>query len=322
MLARLEKYAAAAREFELAQGGSGVDPYDAGFNLVLAYEKAGDHSAAVRVGEEMVAHGFRRAELYNVLSQAYEGAGKTREAYNALRTATEIEPKDPANYLDLIALCLNHRNYDLALEIADVGTGRLPDSYRLRLQRGIVVAMKGQFDQARSEFESAVKLAPDKTLPYVALGLVLMQMDKTAEAAKILRERAKADGGDYLVLWFLGEALNRSGVAPDSPEEQEAVNALSRSVELNPKMPQPRALLGKLLARRGQYDLAAKHLEKALELDPENVAAMYQLAQVYQRKGESARAKQLFAKVGKLKAEDREQFTRGGLLQIVREGGR
>ena len=172
--------------------------------------------------------------------------------------------------------------------------------------------MKGQFDQARSEFESAVKLAPDKTLPYVALGLVLMQMDKTAEAAKILRERAKADGGDYLVLWFLGEALNRSVVAPESPEEQEAVNALSRSVELNPKMPQPRALLGKLLARRGQYDLAAKHLEKALELDPENVAAMYQLAQVYQRKGESARAKQLFAKVGKLKAQDREQFTRGG----------
>ena len=70
-----------------------MDPYDAGFNLVLAYEKAGDHSAAVRAGEEMVAHGFRRAELYNVLSQAYEGDGKTREAYNALRTATEIEPK-------------------------------------------------------------------------------------------------------------------------------------------------------------------------------------------------------------------------------------
>jgi tetratricopeptide (TPR) repeat protein len=318
--AQLARYADAAREFELAKGGSGVDPYDTGFNLMLAYEKAGDHAAALRTGEDLIQRGFRRAELYSVMSQAYEGSGNTLEAYNALRTATQIDPKDPRNYLDLIALCIDHKNYDLALEIADIGLGRLPDSYRLRLQRGIVIAMKGEFDRARVEFESALKLAPDKSLPYVSLGLVLMQMDKTAEATKVLRERVRADNNDYLALWFLGEALNRSGVAPDSPEEDEAVKALTRSVELKPDIPQSRALLGKLLARRGEYDLAAKHLNKALELDPENVAAMYQLAQVYQRKGDSARAKQLFAKVGKLKAEDREQFTRGGLQQIVRAG--
>ena len=49
---------------------------------------------------------------------------------------------------------------------------------------------------------------------------------------------------------------------------------------------------------------------------------MYQLAQVYSRKGDSARAKELFAKVGKAKAEDREQFTSRGLAQIIREGAK
>jgi Flp pilus assembly protein TadD len=124
------------------------------------------------------------------------------------------------------------------------------------------------------------------------------------------------------VLWFLGEALNRSGAAPGSPEEDEAINALSRSIALDANVTQSRILLAKLLARRGVLDLAVKHLSRALELDPNNVAATYQLAQVYQKKGDSVRAKQLFAKVSKAKAEDREEFTRGGLQHIVREGSR
>ena len=306
LLASIERYAAAAREFDRARSGN---PYDAGFNLMLAQIKAKQYAAAVRAGEDLVARGYRQAELYNLLAQAYENDGKTREAYEALRTATNVDPGDATNYIDLIALCLTHKNHDLALEISDIGVARLPKSDRLHLQRGIVLAMKEQFEGARAEFETAVKLAPQRSLPYVALGLMLLQMDQAGDAVNILRERAKA-GEDYLVLWFLGEALNRSGAAAGSPEEDEAIDALSRSILLDVNVTQSRILLAKLLARRGVLDLAAKHLTRALELDPDNVAATYQLAQVYQKKGDLVRAKQLFAKVSKAKAEDREQFTR------------
>lgn len=320
LLASVEGYAAAAREFGLARSGSS-NPYDAGFNLMLAHTKARQYAAAVRAGEDLVAQGYRQAELYNLLAQAYENDGKTREAYEALRTATNLDPGDAANYIDLIALCLTHRNHDLALEISDIGVARLPKSDRLHLQRGIVLAMKEQFEGARAEFETAVKLAPERSLAHVALGLMLLQMDRAGDAVNILRQRAKS-GADYLVLWFLGEALNRSGAAAGSPEEDEAIDALSRSIALDANVTQSRILLAKLLARRGVLDLAAKHLTRALELDPDNVAATYQLAQVYQKKGDSVRAKELFAKVSKAKAEDREQFTRGGLQHIMREGAR
>jgi Flp pilus assembly protein TadD len=205
------------------------------------------------------------------------------------------------------------------LEIADIAVARLPHADRIHLQRGIVLAMKENFDGAKSEFESAIKLAPEAGVPYVALGLMLLQMDRPADAVAVLRRRVQA-GSDYLVLWFLGEALDRMGAAAGSPEEREAVDALTRSVSANPDVPQPRILLGKLLARRGELDLAEKHLTLALDLDPENVSATYQLAQVCQKKGEGARAKQLFAKVSKAKAQDREQFTRGGLQHIIRAG--
>src|SRR5947208_12308767 len=126
--------------------------------------------------------------------------------------------------------------------------------------------MKEQFDGAKSEFERAIKAAPERTLGYVSLGLILLQMNQPAEAAALLRERVRSGTPDYLVLWFLGEALNRSGPLPDSAEEREAVDALSRSVELNPDLVQSRVLLAKFVARRGDLVAAVKHLNRALEL--------------------------------------------------------
>ncbi len=320
IFAGIQEYAAAAHEFELAHSGA-PGQYDPGFNLTLAYFNSGQYDAAVRSGQDLLAHGFRKAELLNLMAQAYEKQGKTGEAYDALRTAANLEPKDPSNYLDLIALCVTHKNFDLALEIAGIGVERLPTSDKLHLQRGIALAMKEQFEDARREFETAVKLAPDGSLGYVALSLMLLQMDRPAEAVSLLRKRAKTSG-DYLTLWFLGESLNRAGLAEGSAEEQEATAALTRSVALNGSVAQPRILLAKLLARRGQLDLAGKHLTHALALEPDNVSAKYQLAQVCQKKGDTARARQLFAEVSRAKAEEREQLTRGGLQQILREGSR
>ena len=318
LLAKLERYSSAARQFELAQNGY-PNPYDAGFNLMLAYLKSGRHGDAVRTGEKLAAKGNRKAELYNLLAQAYEGAGKTAEAYGALRTATTIDSADPSNYLDLIALCLTHQNYDLALEIGDISISRLPKSGSLHLQRGIVMAMKEDFGAAQTEFEAAVRLEPQRSVSHVALALILLQMDRPSEAVTVLRKRTGIDA-DYLALWFLGEALNRAGLAEGSPEEKEAVDALTRSVQLKPNVPQSRILLAKLLARRGALDLAEEHLTRALEIDAGNVNATYQLAQICQRRGDTARARELFAKVSKAKAEDREQFTRGGLQHIIRAG--
>lgn len=316
-LASLGDYKTAAREFQLSRG-SEVDAYDGGYNLTLAKLKGGDAVAAARTAEDLIAHGYGKAELYNLLAQAYESAGRTKEAYEALRTATKIDPADPANYVDLTALCLQHNNYDLALEIADISVRRVPTSDRLHLQRGVVLAMKEDFAGARSEFETAIKLGPGRGLPHVALGLILMQMDDSADAVKVLRARVTAAPSDYLALWFLGEALNRSGALPGMPDDDEARKALARSVELNPRIAQSRILLAKLLARSGDLAAAEMHLNRALALDPQNVTATYQLAQVYQKKGDAARARELFAKVSKAKADDRAQFTRGGLQHIIR----
>src|SRR4030095_3130007 len=106
LLARLEKYEAAARRFELARQGF-PDPYQVGYNLTLVLIRNRDYAAAIRAEEETLAAARRKAEIYNLLAQAYDQNGQTKQAYEALRAATELDPQDETNYVYLIALCLH-----------------------------------------------------------------------------------------------------------------------------------------------------------------------------------------------------------------------
>ena len=213
---------------------------------------------------------------------------------------------------------MDHENFDLGLEIADISVERIPDSDRLHVQRGVALAMKGRFEDAQAAFGEAARLAPQRNLPGVALGLILMQRDRLPEAVQVLRDQRERAANDYLVHWFLAEALNRSGAEPGGAEEREAIDALRRSVDLNQELFQSRLLLGKMLARRGEFEEAIRQLERARSIDPNDVSATYQLGLVYRRQGDAEKAAALFAMVGEQKAEDREKFTKGGLLRIVR----
>ncbi len=317
LLAKLEKYEAAARRFEMARKGY-PDPYQAGYNLVFVLFKNGDFIAAIRTGEEMLAGGYRKAELYNLLAQAYEKGRETKKAYDSLRAATDLEPQDETNYLDLIALCMRQQNYDLSLEIAGIGARLIPGSHRLHLHRGVALVMKGSLEDAIKEFQTAGELAPEDGLPQVALGLALIQMDRQPEAIAHLRRQIERRPRDPRVSWLLGEALSRSAIQPGSEEEKEAIGALEKSIQLDARLPQSRALLGKILLRRGDVGRAAEQLEKALELDPEDMTATYQLAQALQRQGQTERARQLFEKVSQAKSEKLQPAQRD-LLRVIRE---
>ena len=103
----------------------------------------------------------RKGELYNLVARVYLKLGRIKDAYDALRTATRIEPEVEEHYVDLAMLCLDLENHDLGLEIVDVGLHYRAVSFMLYLQRGVLLAMKAQLSQAEKEFEKARSLAPD-----------------------------------------------------------------------------------------------------------------------------------------------------------------
>jgi tetratricopeptide (TPR) repeat protein len=250
------------------------------------------YTAAIQTAEPLV-RDHPKAELYHLLGQAYDGAGRTQDAYNALRTATQIDPQDETNYLDLMSLCLAHENWALSLEIADVALDRIAGSWRVRMQRGAVLAMQGRLEDAATEFTAAHRLAPDASLPLVASAVLQIERKQPELAVEALRAYRAGHPKDYLVEWFLGEALVQSG----SPRQ--AVEPLREAVRLNPAAVPPRVLLGRLLAQSGNSESAIRLFEEALKRNPNEVTAAYQLGLLYRKAGNVKRAEELMAKVGK-----------------------
>jgi tetratricopeptide (TPR) repeat protein len=319
LLAQLEKFDAAAREFELARKDY-PDPYEVGYNLTLAYSRGQKYDDAIRVAEDLIAKGFQKAELYNLLANAYEHNRRTVDAYNALRIATQLEPQNEDNYLDLVALGIDHRNYDLSFDIIEIGLKNIPGSYRLRLAHGTVLALQGQMSRALADFEEAVRIDPDKDLPFYGMVMALMQTDQAERARKVLKERLGRSPDNYLLLYALGEMQDRVGAPPGTDLEIEAVSALKRSIELQPNLAPSRVALGRMLLRRGEVDEAIVHLERAIQLNPDNLSPAYQLATAYRRKGNKEKAAEYQAMFEKYKEEDRDRYMNVQILRLLREG--
>jgi tetratricopeptide (TPR) repeat protein len=325
---RHDAHEAAARFFGRARRLGYKDAYAAGYNETLMLINAGDHDAAIRVANELFASGQRPAELHNLVSRAYAGLDRIKEAYDALREATRLEPKSAEHYIDMAMLCLEHENYDLGLEIVDIGLKHRPDSSMLYLQRGVVLAMKGSLEQAEQEFSRASAAAPDDASPYVALAMVWMQRGQTSRAIETLRTRtrAPATSSAAVIHYALGIAILRSGAAPEDPAGTEALGAFRSAVRLQPAFASAQAELGKLLLKRNDVEGAIAHLEKAIDLEPESSTPAYVLAQAYRRAGQTERARDLLARVSRLNAQERGDDADGDLrramFRIVRESAR
>jgi tetratricopeptide (TPR) repeat protein len=307
-----KRYAEAAAHYQrsgdLLQKTSGAT-----LRAMRASLNARDPAAAIRIGEQS----SRSVEMVTALAQAYEQSGDTQRAYDALRSATQLEPRNEAPYLDLMSLCLDHHTWDLALEVSAVALGNLPQSWRVRLERGAVLALKGDLAAAETSFLDAARIAPQEPLPQVSLALARVQLGRVPEAIEGLRASRVRNPRDYATNWILGETL-----AQQADAEDEAISVLEDAARLGPREAAPKVLLGKLFARRGDLPRAARELEAALRIEPDSVTAQYQLATVYRKAGDTARAEKLFAKVGQARTEDPEESARHNLEQIIRKSSR
>jgi tetratricopeptide (TPR) repeat protein len=318
ILGQAGAYSGAAALFASARKKYG-DPYLAGYNELLMLIRAENFPDAIRLFNQLVNEGRGRSELYNLASEAYRKSGDIKQAYDSLRTATKLEPTAEENYVDLAALCLDDESYDIGLEVLNVGIHYVPNSYRLYVQRGFMLVMRGRMEQAEKEFETASSLAPEKSLPYIALGEVWMQTGQAQKAVDLLRPKSAAPGADFLTPYVFAEALIRAGAETGSPAEAEAIRALERSIVLNAKYSHSHAELGKLLLKEGEIDRAIPELQSATELDPNDSGPFFQLGQAYRKKGEKAKADEMLAKVAQLHTPEHEMDMNKELRRLVRQ---
>jgi tetratricopeptide (TPR) repeat protein len=97
-----------------------------------------------------------------------------------------------------------------------------------------------------------------------------------------------------MALYRIGDIYSRQ------QKWEQAIDALQRSLWVNPYFSGPYILLGKAYTRTNQPEAAEDMLRRAIQYDPNNKTAHYLLAQLLQQTGRSEEAKREFAIAARL----------------------
>lgn len=290
-LTRQGQFAAAIPLLQAAQA-AGIGGYPGGFNLALAYFGAGEYPDAVAQLKHLESIGRNTAAMNNLMAQAYLAEQKPQEAWVFIQQAARLAPTDEKMYDLLMNACTDHYEFQLGLDVSELGLQSLPDSARLHYERAVFLARLDRLEQATPEFARAAVLAPETDLGYLALVQERLYRGNFPEAIAIVRKAVSTGHRDYQMLSLLGTVLMKSGITPADPEFAEARSALERSVALRQDYPSSQIALGKLYLMEGRAQDAIAHLELGRTLEPQNPAVYTSLAAAYRKTGNKQAAEQ------------------------------
>jgi len=154
---------------------------------------------------------------------------------------------------------------------------------------GIGLLLQGDFRHATSAFEQVTKMAPKWPEGYVNIGRV-RQAERDSRAAQTAFEKAFAlyDAVPTPMTPYQ-KARTQFFYAQtqfDQGRLDESLVTLAKVVEVFPEDRNVRNLTGTILFRLGRYDEAIIHLNATLSIDPEDIAAHYNLMKCYRGKGD------------------------------------
>jgi tetratricopeptide (TPR) repeat protein len=293
----------------LAARGQVANEYAANFNLALCYEGTSQFKLAIDVLTTLRRGGHDSVDVENLLSQAYIGNAQPQEAFASLQKGATLSPQNEKLYVFVADACTDHKDYSLGLKVVAIGLRNLPQSARLHYERATLLTQLDQLDQAKQDFEFAVKLAPASEIAYLSRAHENLLEGDIAGAVRIAREGVKQGYENPALLTVLGEALIRSGVTSGQPEFAEAQTALEKAIAQRSNDPSSQIALGRLYLSAGRLEDAITHLETARQLEPDNPSSYANLAKAYQRHGDLQQAQDTLATLEKLNREQAERIS-------------
>lgn len=172
----------------------------------------------------------------------------------------------------------------MALKSLDEVLNAQPDSYIAKLLLGKYHAAQKQEDLALSEYQEALKRAPNQPGIHLAIAELYASRLKWASAIEEYRAELALDPASYVALAELGHALT---------EMHDANNAglvLQQALRANPTNGTAYADLGRVWEMQGENEKAIQAYESALRHDPSQVNLHYKLSRLYQKQGQTERA--------------------------------
>jgi len=263
------------------------------YQHALALDHMGRSQEALEILREL-AKEKPDADVLNLLSHVAREDNEFALAIDALRQAAKLAPEKEENYLDFSTFCADYGNYQLALEAAEVGLEHIPNSYRLLVQRAVVLENLGRLNEAEDALRQAGKQQKDNSLALLCLAIVQTHAGHLHEAETTLTAAIREFPANYYMHYHLGIVLVeiQGGLPPDPQIQAKAKHAFREAIRLNPSFADSYYQLAKLYSEQSPK-LAEQNLVACLRADPNHAPAEYKLARLYLSTGRQAEAQVL-----------------------------
>jgi tetratricopeptide (TPR) repeat protein len=157
---------------------------------------------------------------------------------------------------------------------------------------GIAYLDQLQYADSMHAFEQVVKLRPDYADGHINIGLTYIEWEKYSDARADLEKAQELSPNNARALYYLALVERREG------HFDEELADLQRVVIQFPQARDPRRELGIAYYQRHSYQEAVEQFEALQKIDPDDLAAHYNLAVLYRRLGMKDKAAEQAALFG------------------------
>jgi len=210
-------------------------------------------------------------------------SGETDKAVDVLRWLDRDFPNDPA-----VLYLSSHVYSDLSTRASERLLFTAPDSVEAHETNAEILELQGKLDDAAQEYRKILASNPQLPGMHYHLGRLLLtgaqDAGTQAQAKQEFEEELRNNPGDARSEYELGELARRAR------HWDEAIQHFTASAKLDPTLADALIGLGKSLLSAGRTPDAVAPLEHALRLEPNNLAAHYELSLAYRRLGRAGDA--------------------------------
>ena len=245
----------------------------------------------------------KEARAYLNLGLSYSELGRDDEALTVLRKAAELFPRDVEVLYSLgrVYTKLMTSTYEKMDQID-------PDSYRAHQLLGAYYEARRDPRAAAEEYKTAIAKKPDAPELHYALGNIYWKNKEFDQAEAEFRKELQIAPENYLATWKLGN------VYVAKRQYDQAFLYLRTAVRQKPDLGQAYRDLGRALIQTGDFAGAIVQLEKVNQLDPDEPATHYLLAQAYRKLGRTKEEKAELDRFAKLREAEQERNRRPDIM--------
>ena len=264
---------------ELLGGADKSSPIDlrlqgAAEQLILGYVRDGNPQRALQAAQALRERQPDAPGVHLLLGTLYQREGQTELAAQSFGRALALEPGSPAATRGLAEIAISGGHLDEARRLYETSLKQHPVEVDLLVGLARVALLRDDPLAAQGYLTQSVQGNPLLLKPRLYLAAYWLRQDNAARALSLLEEAKTLHGDDSGLLGLEAEAQLKL-------ERYEAAAQTLRQLErLRPDDPQILVALAGAEAGLGDAARAQRTLERALQRDPNSVAALNGLARL------------------------------------------